>query len=479
MESPQPPSDAPARPAGRDLTSGSIPRHLVAFSLPMLAGGALQTAYSFINAIWVGQFLGKSALAAVTVSFPVFFVLTAIGAGMTMATSILIAQYYGARRHDELRKVVDSSNVMIGGLSLALFGFGEVLTPHILRAMGTPPEVLPLAISYMRIFLVSLPFGFQLFLFRSMLQGIGDSKTPLYFQALSVVVNTVLDPVLMFGWLGLPKLGLNGTAWATLAAHASAVLPLWYYLHRARSPVAPAWRNTRFDWSTAAITFRIGLPASVQQSLVSIGMVFVTGIVNGFGENATAAFGAAIRVDQLAFLPAMTFSLAVSTLAGQNIGAGLYRRVKEVFWWGNAFSGGITLACSALVVAFPDMLLRIFTNDAQVIETGVHYLRIVGPCYVFFAVMFVANGIINGAGHTLVTTVISLISLWIVRVPIAVWLSGRMHSVDGVWYAMAISFFVSMACSLGYYISGAWRTAIARTRPDVPEALLADEFSEV
>jgi putative MATE family efflux protein len=465
---------------GRDLTTGSIPRHLVAFSLPMLAGSALQTAYSFINAIWVGQFLGKTALAAVTVSFPVVFVLIALGAGLTLATSILISQHYGAGDMPALRRVVGSSTVLIGALSLVLMVGGELLAPQIVRAMDTPPDVLPLAVGYLRVFLISLPLGFGLFLTRSMLQGAGDSTTPLYFQAAAVVLTTALDPVLMFGWLGLPALGLNGTAWATVIAQAIALSGLVAMLRRRGDPVAPGLGRDSLDWRTASTTIRIGIPSAVQQSLISLGMVFVTGIVNGFGRDATAAFGAACRIDQLAFLPALTFSLAVSTLAGQNIGAGRHHRVREIFLWGCLLSGGITLAASVLVVSAPRVMLRVFTGDAVVIALGAGYLRIVGACYVFFAVMFVSNGIINGAGHTLVTTVVSLVSLWVVRVPLAYWLSGRLGSVRGVWYAIALSFGVSMLSSLGYYLTGRWRRPIGRrpAAPPEPAAVFGKETGE-
>jgi putative MATE family efflux protein len=475
----EPGEDVPAAPApsfGRDLTTGSIPRHLVAFSLPMLAGSALQTAYSFVNAIWVGQFLGKTALAAVTVSFPVVFVLIAVGAGLTLATTILISQHYGARDMPALRRVVDSSTVLIALLSLVLLVGGELMTPAILRAMDTPPDVLPPAIEYMRIFLLSLPLGFGLFLTRSMLQGIGDSTTPLYFQAGSVVLTAALDPVLMFGWLGAPALGLNGTAWATVISQAIALGALVVMLRRRGNPVAPVLRRRGFDWPTMGTTIRIGLPSAVQQSLISVGMVFVTGIVNSFGQDATAAFGAASRVDQLAFMPAMTFSLAVSTLAGQNLGANRPHRVRQVFLWGCLLSGGITLTASLLVVSAPRAMVRIFTDDPTVINLGADYLRIVGACYVFFAVMFVSNGIINGAGHTLVTTAISLVSLWVVRVPLAYWLSRRLGSIDGVWYAVALSFAVSMLSSLGYYLTGRWRRPVVRRRP-VPSTS-ADVFGD-
>jgi putative MATE family efflux protein len=473
---------APQSGFGRDLTTGSIPRHLVAFSLPMLAGSALQIAYAFINSIWVGQYLGTSAAAAVTVSFPVVFVLIALGAGMTLATNILISQHYGARDHAGLRRVVQSSTLLVGALALALTVLGEIFTPNILAAMGTPDSVGPLAVHYLRIFLLSLPLAFATFLARAMLQGVGDSRTPLYFQAASVVANALLDPVLMFGWLGMPALGLNGTAWASVIAQVGGVAALFWHLHRTGNPVSPDWRRLRLDWPTTLGTIRIGLPSAAQQSLISIGMVFVTGLVNHFGETATAAFGFASRVDQIAFLPALTFSMAIATATGQNIGAGRLDRVRGIFFWGCALSGGATLLCSALAVTMPRMLLMMFTSEPAVLDLGVHYLRIVGASYVFFAIMFVGNGVINGSGHTLVTTAISLVSLWVVRVPVAWWLSQRvMGSVEGVWYAMALSFGVSMCCCLAYYASGRWKRAVIRRLPAAPttaDSMLGDETGE-
>jgi putative MATE family efflux protein len=468
------------RTHGRDLTTGSIPRHLVAFSMPMLAGSALQTAYSFINAIWVGKFLGTDALAAVTVSFPVFFVLISVGAGLTVASNILISQYYGAKNHDGVRKVVDSSTVVVGIVSVLLLAAGEVLAPHILAAMNTPSNVFGLSVHYMRVFLLALPFGFGLFLSRNMMQGIGDSKTPLYFLTGSVIVNTVLDPLLMFGLAGLPRLGLNGTAWASCVAQAGAFLALMCYLRRTRNPVSPTWEHLRVDWPTSWATVRIGTPVAVQQSFVSIGMVVVTGIVNGFGETATAAFGAAGRIDSLAFMPAMTFSMAIATLSGQNIGAGRYDRIRDIFAWGASLSGGVTVLVSILVVTLPSTLLRIFIDDPEVIRLGVGYLHIVGSCYLFFAIMFVTNGIINGSGRTLVTTVISLCSLWVVRVPLALYLTKAMASVTGVWISMSASFATSMLISGAYYLGGWWKRPLAGAGPAVttPVAAFAEEVAE-
>jgi putative MATE family efflux protein len=453
---------------GKDLTTGSIPRLMIAFSLPMLIGSFLMTAYSLINAIWVGQYLGPMALAAVTVSFPVIFIVFGIGMGMTMATSVLVAQSFGAKRMDDLRQVVDSSTLLIGGLGVVMALLGELFAPAILRAMGTDPTVFQEASAYLRVTILCIPLNFGFFLMRGLMQGTGQSRVPLVFQAISVILTAVLDPLLMLGWGGFPKMGLVGTAWASLIAQSLVIIGLIAYLRWQDAPVAPRWPRLRHLGPITLKTLRIGVPASLQQCVVSFGMVFVTGLVNHFGPTATAAFGAAARIDQIAFMPAMTLAMAISTLAGQNIGAGKHDRVRTVFYWGCLFNGGITLLVSALAVSQPLLLLRMFGADAEVLGLGASYLRIVGAAYVFVALSLAGNGIINGSGRTIVTTITSLVSMWAIRVPLGYWLSGRMGSVEGVWWAIAISSVASMLLSWGYYFSGAWQKPLgARLRPDL------------
>lgn len=454
---------------GRDLTVGSIPRHLVAFSLPMLAGSTLQTAYSVINAIWVGKGLGKAELAAVTVSFPVFFFLMAVAGGLTMAANILSAQSYGAKDFDQLRRVVRNSVVLTIGIGIACVAFGHFTAEWILERMNTPSTVLPMAASYLQVFLLSIPFMFGLFLMASLLRGTGDSTTPLYFQAAGVALTIILDPVLMFGWLGFPRLGLNGTAVATIISNIGTMVALLAYLQRKRHLVAPDWRHLGLDWWMSKLTLKIGIPSMVQQGLVSVGMLVVVGLVNAYGENGAAAFGAAMRIDQIAFMPAMTIGMAVSTLAGQNIGARQFGRVKEVFKWGLIIGCGITALGSLLVVGLPRVLLLAFLNDPAVIPIGVSYLRIVGGAYVLFALMFVSNGVINGAGHTLVTTFITLLGLWGVRVPLAYYLSNTTHRIEGIWWGMVAGFSVGAVLSFAYYLSGRWKRPIVRKTPVATE----------
>jgi putative MATE family efflux protein len=452
--------ESPLSHGGRDMTTGSIPRNLIAFSLPMLFGSLLQIAYSLVNAFWVGKYLGTRALAAVTVSMPPMFVLISIAGGLTLATNILVAQYVGAKEWDKLKNVVQTSMVLVVGLSFLLLVAGESLVFKLLSLINTPADVFAMSASYLRIFLWTIPLVFAIFLMGAILRGIGDSQTPVYFQTVSVVINAALDPVLMFGWLGFPKLGVNGTAYASIIAQIFVVAGMMVYIPLRRPLVSPDHRQWRVDAETTWLLIRVGFPSMVQQSVLSVSLLFVVTFVSAFGSGADAAFGAGMRIDGVAFLPALTIGMAVSTLSGQNIGARQYDRVKEVFWWGILLSGGISLLISILVIAFPEFFLRAFLNEPKVIEIGAGYLRIVGIEYAFLGVMFVSNGIINGSGHTVPTTLISIVTLWGVRVPLAAVLPKYMNDVRGVWVAMMVSVTCGMVLSLVYYASGRWKKAV-------------------
>jgi putative MATE family efflux protein len=445
---------------GTDLTVGSIPRHLIAFSIPLLLGSLMQTAYGLVNAIWVGRGLGTVALSAVTVSFPVLFLVIAIAGGITMATNILVSQAYGAKDMQWMRRSIDSGAVLTASLTLICVGAGLLVSKSLMHAMNTPKDVLPSALSYLRIFICGMPMMFGVFLIASILRGIGDSRTPLYFQSISVVVNAVLDPILMFGWLGCPRMGLNGTAVATIIAQIMTLTALVIYMRRRSHIVEPRWLHPDVDREACMLTIRIGVPSMVQQALVSVGLVVITSIVNKFGEQASAGFGAGMRIDQIAFMPLMSFGMAVSTLTGQNIGAGHFDRVRKIFSWGVLLSCGVTLFPSLLAILAPKLLLSMFTTDRMVLETGAGYLRVMGFGYLLLSVMFIGNGIVNGSGHTMVPTFISLIALWAFRVPLAEYLSSHMKRPEGIWYAILISNTVGMALSLGYYYSGRWKRPV-------------------
>lgn len=464
-------SDAPENHSrlGTDLTTGSIPRHLVSFSTPMLIGTALQTTYYLINAVWVGRRLGPAAMVAVTESFPILFVLTAAAGGLTMATTILVSQAYGAREISDVKRLIGNSLVLVTAVAIACTFVGHRVAAPLLRLMDTPPTSLATAVSYLRLLVLTVPFTFVVLLFQAVLQGVGDSKTPLYFQAIGVALSAILDPLLMFGWLGFPKCGLNGTAYSMLISKGISLSALLIYLRAKQHLTAPRWQDLRVDWDHSWLTLKIGVPAMLQQSMVSVGYIVLTSLVNLFGLVGAAAFGFGLRIDQFAFMPSLTIGMAVSAMAGQNIGAGRFDRVRQVFRWGMIVVVGLTLVPSVLALTIPGLLMRAFTPEAAVIQYGVAYLRVSAFTYIGFAVMFVSNGIINGAGHTMMTTLFTVLGLWGVRLPLAYWLSRVvLHRIEGIWYAMALSVTFAAVLSLAVYLSGWWKRPVRKHKVPRP-----------
>jgi putative MATE family efflux protein len=456
---------------GTDMSVGSIPKHLLRFSIPMLIGNLIQIGYSIINTIWVGHLVGENAVGAIGVSFPVFFTLLGLSMGISMASTILIAQYYGAKKYEMVERVVGNS------FSLALIA-GTILTvaailfsDFLLGLMDTPPENFAMASSYLKITLAGFILFYLGFLINSILRGIGDAVTPLVFMSIGIGINAVIDPFFIGGFGPFPSHGLNGAAYATLISQAIAVSISIIYLNRKGHFVAFNPRKLLLDKHITFLLFKIGFPSIVQQSLISISSMFVSAFVNSFGNAAANAYGAALRVDMFAFMPAMSMSMAVATLTGQNLGAGRPQRVKNIFRWGVIMTSFITILISLIVVLLAKFILIMFGlgDDAKVMEIGVAYLHIAGSCYIFFAVMFISNGVINGAGHTIITMIFTLLSLWLVRVPLAWFLSKTSLGTTGIWIAVASSFFVTMIVSLAYYFSGRWKkSAVIKIPAPVP-----------
>jgi len=449
------------------MSVGSIPRHLLRFSIPMLIGNLIQISYSIVNTIWVGHLVGENAVGAIGVSFPVFFTLLGLSMGISMASTILIAQYYGAKDYAMVEKIVGNSFsvALIAGAILTISSL--LLSDFLLRLMDTPPENFAMASSYLKITIAAFILFYLGFLINSILRGIGDAVTPLVFMSIGIGINAVIDPFFIGGWGRFPSHGLNGAAYATIVSQIIAVAISIVYLNRKGHVVAFNPKKLILDGHITLLLFKIGFPSIIQQSLISIGGMFVSTFVNSFGAAAANAFGAVMRVDMFAFMPAMSMSMAVATLTGQNLGAGKPERVKRVFKSGVMMTSSTTILISIIVVTLSKFILTMFGlgDDAKVMEIGVSYLRIAGSCYIFFAIMFISNGVINGAGHTVITMIFTLLSLWLVRVPMAWFLSKTSLGIAGIWISIASSFFVTMIISLIYYYSGRWKKSVIKTPP--------------
>lgn len=445
-----------------DFTKGSIPRHLIVFSIPMFLGNLLQALYNVVNSMWVGRFLGSAELAAVSVGFPIIFTLISLVMGVTMATTTLVAQYYGAQKKDMVTKTISNSLLILTFFGLITTLIGLFFNRSMLILINVPSDVLDMAADYLGVFFSGLIGMFWYNVTSAILRGLGDSKTPLKFLIYATVMNILLDPVLIFGLGPIPALGVRGAALATIISQGFSALIVLRYLFITSGLVVITNDFWKLDFSLIRLIIKIGIPAGLQQTLVSLSALTVSALVTIYGSTVVAGYGAAVRIDHFAFMPAMSIGLAVSALVGQNLGAQKDKRVTEAVRWSSLLATAITLAVTLPALLIPSTLLYPFTEDPGVIAAGSQYLRIMAFSYIPLALMFTLGGVLRGAGDTFVSMVFTLVSLWLIRVPLAAFLSQRTGlGVAGIWIGIAVSPVVGVFLNYLYYRSGKWRKSLA------------------
>ena len=437
----------------KDIITGNVARHIFNFTLPMLLGNVFQQLYNIVDSIIVGKVLGKEALASVGASFPIIFTIIALLIGIGSGFSIVISQFYGAKDIDRVKRSIDTMYIFLFVTGFLISILGIYFSEDLFRLLQLPEELLPQATAYLNIYMAGMILFFGFNGTSSVLRGLGDSRTPLYFLILSSVLNIILDLlfVMVFKW------GIAGAAWATVIAQGVAFITALLYLNSTHKIMKFSFSKLRFDKDLFYKSLKIGLPSGLQHTFVAVGMMALLGIVNTFGTDVIAAYTAAGRIDSLAMLPAMNFSQAVSAFVGQNLGANKIERVKQGFKATFIMSNVFCLAMTALIVIFGDDLMRMFTTDPQVIEIGQNYLIIVSSFYLVFSSMFTIHGVLRGAGDTLIPMFITLFSLWIVRIPAAYLLSDKIGS-DGIWWSIPMGWVIGMSFSYIYYRTGRWKT---------------------
>lgn len=437
----------------KDLTEGKESTLILNFALPMLLGNLFQQLYNIVDSIIVGNFIGKEALAAVGASFPIIFTLISFIIGIASGGTIIIAQYFGARDITRVKNTIGTMYIFIFLASIVVTGLGITFSEDIFRLIQLPENVLPEAETYLNIYLIGMVAFFGFNATSAILRGIGDSKTPLYFLIVSTILNMSFDMlfIVVFKW------GIAGAAWATVLSQCIAFLSVIIYLNRYHEVINIKIKEMRFYREIFSQALRIGLPTGMQHTFVSLGMTFIMSIVNKFGTNVIAAYTVATRIDSLALLPAMNIGQALATFVGQNIGAQKTGRVKSGLKATFVISSTISLFVTGMIIIFGDVLMRLFTDDADVIAIGQDYLVIVSSFYLLFSAMFTVNGVLRGAGDTLIPMFITLFSLWLIRIPVAYFLSGKIGE-TGIWWAVPIAWFAGTVVSYFYYLSGNWKT---------------------
>ncbi|OGR81375.1 MAG: MATE family efflux transporter [Elusimicrobia bacterium GWC2_64_44] len=457
----------------KDLTTGSEGRLIWNFALPMLAGNVLQQSYNVVDSVIVGRAVGKSALAAVGASFPILFLLISLIIGATMGFSILISQYFGAKDMARVRRTIDTSYIFLFFASLLMTAAGLLFSESILRLLNTPEEILPQALTFLRITFGGLVFLFGYGSVSAILRGLGDSRTPLYVSAISILLNAALVAffVIGLGW------GVAGSAWATLIAQGASFLGAIVYLNRTHTVLKFRLRGLEFDRAILKKALAIGLPSGVQQLLAAGGMMVLTRLVNGFGTDAMAGYTAAGRVDTFAVMPAMSLSAAISTFVGQNVGAGKLERVRNGLKAALLLSAATSLATTLAVVVFGWHLIALFTSDPAVVAIGARYLLIAGGFYIVFSSMFVVNGALRGAGDTVIPMLVTVLALWVIRLPVSTFLAARLGT-DGIWWGAPVAWCAGLAFSAGYFATGRWKRLGAVKPPPAPAPALPPEEEE-
>ena len=438
-----------------DLTQGKVWKIILAFVFPLLIGNLLQQLYNLADSVIVGHFLGKEALAAVSASFFIYYFIISLVIGVGSGISVVISQYYGAKQYANLQSAFASFLIfsLLIGILLSLVG---VLFPEALfRFILTPEAVLPDAVRYFRIYAGGTFIFITLNSMISVFRGMGDSTHPMLFIFISALLNVVLDVlfIIVFKW------GIEGVAIATVIAQATGVVVSLVYLNK-RHPLLSLKRcDLRFERISFVRGMKIGLPTSVQHCSLSIGLLVLLSVVNLFGTDTLTAYGAAGKIDSLITQVIITLSSALAAFCGQNIGAGLMSRVHKGVRFAMLINALFWLLIFLLICFFGHRMMMIFTPDETVIAIGSDYLLIVGAVFILNGAMNILNGAMRGAGDTLFAMITGILAFWLIRLPLAYYLSERMGYI-GIWWAICISIAIGFLATLIYYSSGRWKRRV-------------------
>ncbi len=451
---------------GKTFTEGSILKALIALSVPVVFSNILQSAYQLVDTFWVGR-LGAEAVAAVSLSFPIIFLMFAVGGGLTIAGSILVAQYVGAGNHHKADHVAAQTLVMIVLTVLPLTVIGILASESLMRFMGADPSVLPMATSYLQISFLGLIFVFGFFAFQALLRGVGDVKTPIYIILGTVILNVVLDPLFIFGFGPIPGFGVTGAAVATALTQGIATIVGLFILFSGRYGIHLKLHEMKPDGKLVRDMFRLGLPASIEQSMRALGLTVMTFLVAGFGTSTIASYGIGSRILSFIIIPAFGLSMATSTIIAQNIGAGKAHRAERTAEL-SAIIGFISLTLiGILVFIFARPISSAFiTGDPVALDGSVLYVQIMALTFGFLGAQLALSGAFQGSGNTFASMVLTMVSIWVIQFPIAYILSHHTNFQEiGIWIAFPVSNILMAVITYVWFRGGSWKTkhALATT----------------
>ena len=443
-----------------DMTEGRPWERILIFTVPMLIGNIAQQLYNTVDSIVVGRYVGDNALAAVGSASPIFNLLLVLFVGISMGASIMVSQYYGSRDRENLSKTIGSSITLTAVACLILVALGSLVIRPALELLDTPDSLINWCTSYLMILLWGSAGLAYYNILCGILRGLGDSLSALLYLLIATVINIVLDIWFVAGF----EMGVAGVALATVIAQlVSAVLCLWK-LHTMTDLFDMNVSYLKPDWENVGTVIRLGLPSGLTQAIFSMAMVVVQSLTNSFGEMIIAANVIIMRVDGFAMMPNFSFGTAMTTYAGQNVGAGYYDRVKQGAKQGTLIAAGTSAAITGLILLFGPYLMGIFTNTRELAVLSAEMMKILAVGYIAVAVTQSLSGVMRGAGDTMTPMWISLITTVVVRVPLAYGLVNLTKTpalpqgrYECLWISMLCSWVLGALITFLFYRLGSWK----------------------
>lgn len=434
------------------MTKGSIYKQIVAFALPIFWGQLFQQLYNIVDSVVVGHYVGRSALAAVTSTGSLVQLIVGLFVGIFMGAGVVISKYFGAENHSYVRRAVHAT-ISFGIISgIILTGVGVALTPQFLKWMGTPADVFDQAVAYLRIYFMGGLFLAMYNATSGIFQAVGDSRHPLYYLIISSLLNVVLDLLLV----AVFHMGVEGAAIATVFSQFVGVVFALTKLGRTREIYRVQLRRIGFDRKVLGEIIRTGLPSGIQNSVISIANVVVQSNINAFGSAAMAGCGAFSKAEGLAFIPITSFSMAMSTFIGQNLGAQKYSRAKKGARFGIAVCCVIAELCGIAFYFAAPYVIALFNNEAAVLAVGTAMTKVISPFFFMLALSHCAAGIMRGAGRAIVPMLVMLTCWCVIRVSYLAIMTRFIPKIEVVFWAYPLTWFLSSAFFAIYLLKSDW-----------------------
>lgn len=445
---------------------GNLLKTIIKLGYPMALASVAQTLYNLADTYWLGK-LGKEALSAPGITFILVFFVLSIGIGFSMAGTSLVAQYIGAKEEEKAYKSAGNLLTYLILFSILSGGLAALFDRQLLGLLNTPADTFELTRSYFRIMMLGMPLAFPIFVYQSVMNGYGDTVSPLKIELITAAINLVLDPLLIFGWFGFPALGVKGAALTTVISRGLASAIGMYYFFSGKKGIKLKLHHLKPDLSLFPLMFKIGIPATIGMAGSSLGFIVLMGFVNQFGTSVISAYHIVMRVIHFFMLPAMGVSAAVSAIVGQSLGAKNIKRAKDAVGKG-VFLMLTVIVPAALIIEFFGEYVTVFfiPGDPLVHQIGRTMFHITPPALVFFGLFTILEGAFRGAGYTVPSMVANLANVWLLRLPFVyivsfVLMDGPrdIHASVGIWWSMVFATFGTFVMMLIWYLKGNWTQA--------------------